>query len=86
MTGYKTYRHEINPKEKQFHDNFLKDFNREGYYDMDLIVFGHSAQSLAPNDCLSDREKRIVLSTIQWLGSCGGQTFLRDCGFEAIES
>lgn len=82
MEGYKTYRHTQNPKEKELHDNFLKNHNREGYHDMDLIVFGHGSQSLRPNDYLTDREKKIVLSTIQWLGSPVGQSFLRDCGFD----
>jgi hypothetical protein len=82
MEGHKTYRHLQNPKEKEIHDNFLKNHNRQGYEDMDLIVFGHGSESLRPNDYLNDREKKIVLSTIQWLGSPVGQSFLIDCGFE----
>jgi cupin superfamily acireductone dioxygenase involved in methionine salvage len=82
MEGYKTHRHVQNPKEKELHDNFLKNHNRKGYEDMDLIVFGHGSQSMRPNDYLSDREKKIVLSTIQWLGSPVGKGFLRDCGFD----
>ena len=82
MEGYKTYRHKKNPKEKELHDNFLKEHDREGYADMDLIVFGHPSDSLMPNDYLTDRERKIVLSTIQWLGSSVGQSFLTSCGFE----
>ena len=82
MEGYKSHRHAQNPKEKELHDNFLKNHNRQGYEDMYLIVFGHGSQSMRPNDYLTDREKKIVLSTIQWLGSPIGQSFLRDCGFD----
>jgi len=81
LEGFKLYRHKSNPKEKEFHDKFLKEHNRDGYNDMDLIVFGHSPNSFSPNDYLSDREKEIVLSTIQWLGSPVGQGFLSKCGF-----
>jgi len=80
MEGFKTNRHGQNPKEKEFHDKFLKEHNRKGYEDMDLIVFGHK-ENLRPNDILTPREKKIVLSTIQWLGSPVGQGFLRECGF-----
>lgn len=76
MKGYKTYRHAQNPKEKELHDKFLKNHNE----DADLIVFGHTSQ-LIPNDYLTDRERKIVLSTIQWLGSPVGKSFLKDCGF-----
>lgn len=82
MKGFKEYRHERNPKEKEFHDKFLKDHNREGYCDMDMIVFGCTNTSMMPNDYLTDREKQIVLSTIQWLGSPVGQGFLDSCGFD----
>lgn len=81
MEGYKTYRHESNPKEKELHDKFLKNYNRNGH-EMDLMVFGHDSQSSRPNDYLTDKEKKIVLSTIQWLGSPVGQGFLRECGFD----
>tara|TARA_R110000851_G_scaffold47424_2_gene115165 strand:- start:15686 stop:15946 length:261 start_codon:yes stop_codon:yes gene_type:complete len=80
MKGYKNYRHSQNPKEKEFHDKFLKEHNSQ-YEDMDLIVFGHGSQSFSPNDYLTDREKKIILSTIQWLGSPVGQGFLNECGF-----
>lgn len=84
MEGYKKYRHKDNPKEKEFHDKFLKNHDRKGYNDMELIVFGHD-ENLSPNDHLSDREKKIVLSTIQWLGSPVGQGFLKKCGFKLDE-
>jgi hypothetical protein len=82
MDGFKTYRHKDNPKEKEFHDKFLRHHNRDGYNDMDNIVFGTGERGMRPAEYLTDREKQIVLSTIQWLGSPVGQGFLNSCGFE----
>ena len=80
LEGYKVYRHAENPKEKELHDKFLKIHNREGYDDMDVIAFGCDANG-NPEGRLSEKEQKIMLSTIQWLGSPVGQCFLRDCGF-----
>jgi hypothetical protein len=82
MKTFKEHRFENNPQEKIFVNEFIKD---HGFYahDIDLIVFGqHPNNSMSPKDYLSDREKDIVLSTIQWLGSPVGQRFLDRCGFE----
>jgi hypothetical protein len=80
MKSFKEHRFENNPQEKIFVEQFI----RERFYgnDIDLIVFGHPSNSSSPNDYLSDREKNIVVSTIQWLGSPVGQAFLYSCGFE----
>jgi hypothetical protein len=80
MKSHKEYRFKNNPQEKVFVDEFVKG---HGFYDndMDFIVFGQKSESMSPNDYLSDREKDIVLSTIQWLGSPVGQGFLDKCGF-----
>lgn len=75
METFKMHRHINNPKEKEFYEKFLENNDR----DMDLIVFGHGK----PLDYLTDREKQIVLSTVQWLGSPVGQGFLNNCGFSA---
>jgi len=79
VKSFKTHRHESNPKEKEFYHIFMEEHSKGT--DMDLIVFGHPNDSALPKDYLSDREKRIVLSTIQWLGSPVGQGFLNSCGF-----
>lgn len=79
METFKMHRHINNPKEKEFYEKFLENNDR----DMDLIVFGHGSNSFKPLDYLSDREKQIVLSTIQWLGSPVGMGFLNECGFSA---
>jgi hypothetical protein len=83
MKGYKTDRHKNNPKEKEFHDKFIELFEGSWPYEMDLVVFKPKLSSyyFPENDSLTDREKRIVISTIQWLGSPVGQKFLNDVGF-----
>lgn len=79
LEGYKSHRHANNPIEKQLHDSFVEHHN-DGY--MDLIVFGQADDSnTIPKDYLTEREQRIVVSTIQWLGSPVGKNFLRENGF-----
>jgi len=79
MKSFKKHRFENNPQEKVFVDEFIKQHSSS--VDPDLIVFGHKNNSMSPKDYLSDREKDIVLSVIQWLGSPVGQGFLDSCGF-----
>lgn len=79
MKTFKEHRFTNNPKEKIFVDEFIKQHNHG--VDPDLIVFGQKGNSMSPKDYLSDREKDIVLSVIQWLGSPVGQGFLDSCGF-----
>lgn len=79
--GFNTHRHAHNPKERQLHDNFVKEYIN-GYLcanDIRDIVFTTSIGD--PKEYLTDREKRIVISTIQWLGSPVGQGFLNSNGF-----
>lgn len=88
LKGFKTYRHEGNPKEKEIHDKFVREhIDCESHTcPVDLIVFPPcSNNGMMPSDYLTDREKRIVITTVQWLGSPVGQTFLRDCGFTLNE-
>ena len=82
MKGNKTYRHKSNPKEKELHDKFLKGHIENRDSNIDLLVFppGNDYQTYA-TDTLSEREKVIMLSTVQWLGSPVGQYFLSTCGF-----
>lgn len=56
----------------------LEIFNRGHLEHADLIVFGQKAGAdfLTPNDYLSDREERIVLGVIQWLGTPTGLGFI----------
>lgn len=82
IKGYKDYRYKDNPKEKELHDKFIEHFAHGN--NMDHIVFGGDPKRryTEPGNYLSGKEKRIVVSIIQWLGSPVGQGFLRDCGFE----
>lgn len=81
LESFKIHRHKSNPVEKKLHDSFIKDHSSDT--DMSLIVFGQAdSNSTYPADYLSDREKQIVLSTIQWLGSPIGQHFLHENGFK----
>jgi len=81
MEGYKTYRHESNPKEKELHDKFIQN---NKYIDIERIVFPQS-ETFVSEHILSEREMKIVISTIQWLGSPVGEGFLRSCGFKLKE-
>jgi hypothetical protein len=86
IESFKMYRHSTNPKEKEFYEKFMRFHNRENYTDMDYIVFGQSdANGSVPADYLTNREKKVVLSAMQWLGSPVGQGYLHTCGFEPKE-
>lgn len=83
LTGFKIYRHGKNPIEKKLHDKFNEMHINDRNCNVDLLVFppfdtyqNHSV------DTLSDREKQIMLTTVQWLGSSVGQYFLSECGFK----
>jgi len=83
LKGFKTYRHESNPKEKELHDKFLNEHILNNHVPVDLLIFPPAnKQQTRAMDTLSDREIEIMLSTIQWLGSPVGRSFLYDCGFE----
>lgn len=55
----------------------LEIFNTEhpSVYNRSQIVFG-TEENGEPKEYLTDREERILLSTIQWLGTPVGQSFL----------
>lgn len=80
LEGFQMYRHQSNPREEELHDEFVTKFSEK---DMDLLVFGHlnSPSGSKPDDYLSEREQRIVISTIQWMGSPVGSKFLRKLGY-----
>lgn len=55
----------------------LEIFNKEYLSDADLIVFGQKdGTGCRPKDHLTEREEKIVLSVIQWLGTLVGQHFI----------
>lgn len=78
MKGNKTYRHGSNPLEKQLHDDFISKHNIES---MSMVCLP-SKNGIRPDRYLTDEESALVVSTIQWLGSPVGQSFLRDNGFK----
>jgi|TARA_B110000908_G_scaffold1583_1_gene2034 hypothetical protein len=77
MKGNKTYRHSNNPLEKKLHDSFIK----QHVNDIEMICVA-SDDGMKPNRYLTDDEKRIVISTVQWMGSPVGQNFLEENGFQ----
>ena len=78
LEGFKKYRHKDNPKEKELHDKFVERFDVESMSQIVLRVNGAGH----PDRLLTEYEQRLMITTIQWLGSPVGQGFLRDCGFE----
>jgi hypothetical protein len=82
IEGYNTYRHRKNPIEKEIHDKFLQEFNQKGDDKMNIIIFGHGSETVKPRAKLTAKEKRIIVSAIQWLGSDVGSGFLKQFGFE----
>lgn len=83
MKGFNTHRHLDNPTEKELHDNFIEQFidNKLAHDMIDKIIYGTNENGY-PTNFLSDHEKRIVITAIQWLGSHVGQSFLEDNGFK----
>lgn len=83
IESFKTYRHESNPKEKELHDKFRDEHILSKDCSIDLLVFepANSSQTYAV-DTLTEREQRIMLGTIQWLGSNCGRHFLSSCGYK----
>lgn len=76
-SGFKEYRLKENDKYYKDEVNVLKVFNDEHIQHADLIVFGQKdGTSMEANDNLSEREERIVLGVIQWLGTPVGKSFI----------
>jgi len=77
-SGFKDYRLKEYDKYYEKEINALKNFNEDHLKDADLIVFGvKEGTSMTANGTLSDREEKIVLSIIQWLGTPVGQGFIQ---------
>jgi hypothetical protein len=84
ICGFKTYRHRSNPQEKVFHDKFIEEFvtNPLNLGIINHIIFpARNANARLTSDQLSERELKIVISVVQWLGSNVGQSFLEECGY-----
>lgn len=76
-SGFKEYRLK---KDDPYHAKEIKAlevFNRDYLEDVDLIVFGQDeGPGARAKDSLSEREEKIVLGLIQWLGTPVGQGFI----------
>jgi len=72
LEGFTTNRHVDNPREKELHDKFVHQFNSK---EMQAIAFGESKR------ILRKQGQRIMISTIQWLGSIQGIYFLKNVGY-----
>ena len=76
-SGFKEYRLKKGDKYYAKEIKALEVFNQDHLKDADLIVFGQKeGTSMTANDSLSEREERIVLGLIQWLGTPVGQGFI----------
>lgn len=76
-SGFKEYR--LNKDDKYYSKEIkaLEIFNRDHLEHADLIVFGQKeGTGMEAKDFLTDREERIVLGVIQWLGTPVGQGFI----------
>lgn len=81
---YKEHRFKTDPKEMEFVNVFLREFSKDN--NIDLIVFGQKENTcMTPKKYLTEKQTKIVVSTIQWLGSPVGQGFLAKLGFELIK-
>lgn len=84
MKSNKEYRFKDNPKEQEFHDNFIDMFkyDKSANNTLSAIVFGwENDRQQYPKEYLSEKEEDICVNIIQWLGSPVGQGFLNRCGF-----
>lgn len=76
-SGFKDYRLKENDDYYKDEVNALKVFNEDHIEYVDLIVFGQKGGSfMKPNNNLSEREEKIVLGVIQWLGTPVGKSFI----------
>ncbi len=83
--GFNGHRLQQNPQEEKVLETFFKQFDDIGCHNqMDLIIFGSKNDygAATPKEYLTERDKKIVYSTIQWLGSPVGMNFLQNAGYE----
>lgn len=76
-SGFKEYR--LNKDDKYYAKEIkaLEVFNQDHLEHADLIVFGQKEGiGMEAKDFLTDREEKIVLAVIQWLGTPVGQGFI----------
>jgi hypothetical protein len=76
---FNEHRRRSNSQEAQFYELASK---WKGQYNniFDLAILGSRGNG-TPTEYLTDREEQIVFSTLQWLGSPAGQSFLEQVGY-----
>lgn len=92
-------RQEHNPREKAFAEEWEHENERDDRYAVDhgygtlqnLFMEGHKYDLMNPLKCITKitkRDKYIVATVIQWLGSNVGMSFLhstlRKCGYKIV--
>jgi hypothetical protein len=76
-SGFKEYRLKKDDKYYAKEIKALEIFNKDHLKDASSIVFGQKeGTGFYPNEYLTDREEKIVLGVIQWLGTPVGQGFI----------
>lgn len=79
---FNQHRRESNRQEAKMYDVALEWKNRSGNGKIfDQAILGADGRG-NPKQYLTEREMEIVFSTLQWLGSPVGQSYLRECNFE----
>jgi hypothetical protein len=76
-SGFKEYRLKKDDKYYTKEIKALEVFNQDHLEHASSIVFGvKEGTGFYPNEYLTEREEKIVLATIQWLGTPVGQGFI----------
>ena len=76
-SGFKEYRLRKDDKYYAKEIKALEIFNQDHLEHASSIVFGvKEGTGFYPNDYLTEREEKVVLSVIQWLGTPVGQGFI----------
>lgn len=76
MESDKKYRFELNPEEERIFNAFISERGADRVVDfIGQVCFNDKHE-------VTDRDVKVFLNAIQWLGSHVGQCFLRDLGYK----
>jgi hypothetical protein len=82
-SGFKEHRLKENDNYYAKEIKALEIFNKDHLEDASFIVFGQkSGVGFEPIEYLTEREEKIVLGVIQWLGTPVGQGFIKQLNEE----
>jgi hypothetical protein len=79
INTFNKHRRLDNPQEAKNYEVASK-WKKEHGVIFDQAILGADGRG-KPKEYLTDREYEIVFSTLQWLGSHVGESFLRECGY-----